>query len=277
MATRKTAASLNTAPSKNSKSTTEITQVTPVKTARAKNTSQPVKRTAATRKTTVKTASKFEEQPFESSMNTSISTGNTSSNKGKVRVKKSYVILVLVLLLLIVGLYFGRSWVVAAVVNGQPISRLEVIRESEKQSGKQALNNLVRNVLIEQEARKDHITVSDKEIDDQVKTVEGNLTKQGQSLDQVLAMQGMTKDDLRNLIRLDQLVGKIVGKDIKIQDKDITDYMDKNKDLLPKDQTDAQIRATVRDRLKQQQLNDKVQAWLANLQSKANILYFVNY
>ena len=199
------------------------------------------------------------------------------SSPKALRVRKSYLLLGLIIIVFAAFLYFFRGFFVAAVVNGQPRPRLAVVRETEKQSGKQALNTLVRNTLIEQEAKKQNVSVSDDEINSEMKKVENTLSKQGQKLDQVLALQGMTREDLRKLIRLDKLVGKMVGKDVKVSDKDVADYIDKNKDTLPKDQSEDQIKNTVKERLRQQQLNSKVQSWLANLQSKAKILYFVQY
>src|SRR5690349_14247110 len=70
------------------------------------------------------------------------------------KVRKSYVLFIIAILALGALLYVGRGLFVAAVVNGQPISRISVIKETEKQSGKQALDTIVRNTLIEQEARK---------------------------------------------------------------------------------------------------------------------------
>lgn len=191
--------------------------------------------------------------------------------------RKLYVVLIILVVALIALAFKYRGVFVAATVNGQPISRLSVVKESEKQSGKQIINNLVRNNLIEQEAKKQNVTITDQEIDTEIKKVEDNLKKSGQKLEQVLSVQGLTKEDLRKLIRLDKLVGKMVGKDVKITDKQITDYIDKNKESLPQNQTEAQIKTTVAAQLKQQELNTKVQAWLANLQSKAKIQYFVQY
>lgn len=191
---------------------------------------------------------------------------------------RKYLILAIVLIVVLGALlYIYRGLFVAAVVNGQPISRWSVIQQTEKQAGKQALNTLVRNTLIEQEAQKEHVTVSDQEVNDEMKTVQNNLSKQGQNLNQVLALQGMTMNDLRNLVRLDKLVSKMVGKDIKVSDKDVNDYIDKNRDLLPKDQSEDQLKKTVAAQLKQQQLNTKVQAWLTDVQNKAKIIYFVQY
>ncbi len=227
-------------------------------------------------KTSVKTRTSVQSLAVdEPVMTKSPATKNQKPQAAKM--KKSYVLLILAIIAIGALLYVSRSLFVAAVVNGQPISRLAVIKDAEKQSGKQSLTTLVRNILIEQEATKRNVTISDQEINDEIKKVEGNLSKQGQKLDEVLTMQGMTRDDLRRLIRLDKLVGKIVGKDIQVSDKDITDYIEKNKDTLPQGQTDEQIRQSVKDRLKQQMLSEKVQAWLADIQKKAKIIYFVQY
>lgn len=192
------------------------------------------------------------------------------------KMKKSHAVLLIVILVVAALVYGLRSFIVAATVNGQPITRLAVVKDAEKQAGKQALDNLVRNTLIEQEAKKQKVTVTDKEIDDEIKKAEESLAKQGRKMDDVLALQGLTRQDLRKLIRLDKLVTKMVGK-VVVTDKDVNDYIDKNKDTLPVGQTDEQLRKTVKDQLTQQALSTKVQAWLAELQKKAKIQYFVQY
>jgi foldase protein PrsA len=194
-----------------------------------------------------------------------------------VRVHKSTLIIAIAIIAVGAFLYFGRGFIVAAVVNGQPISRLALIQEAEKQSGKQALAGLVRNILVEQEAKKQNVTITEKQIDDQIKTVEANLSKQGQNLDQMLTLEGMTRADLRKVIRLDLLVTKMVEKNIKVSDKDVSDYIEKNKDILPKDQSESELKKTVLDRLKQQQLSQKAQEWLTGLEKNAKVVKFVNY
>jgi len=239
---------------------------------------------AKSKKPTTKTAAK-KSAPKKSSVKTpvkkasdvSINTISKLKSIKSLKVKKSYAILVLVMFVLGALLYYGRGLFVAAVVNGQPISRVSIIKETEKQAGKQALDNIVRNTLIEQEARKQKVTVTEKEIEDEIKKVDEKISAQGQKLDDVLVMQGMTREDLRRLIRLDKLVGKIVGKDIKVSDSEINDYITKNKDLLPKDQTEEQLKKVVSEEIRQQKLNQKVQTWLASLKASARILYFVQY
>lgn len=200
-----------------------------------------------------------------------------SEEKKAFKMRRSYVILAAVIVALGVLLYTGRGFFVAAVVNGQPISRWAIIKEAEKQSGKQALDTIVRNALIEQEARKLNIAVSDAEVGSEMKKVEGQLSAQGQKLDDVLVTQGMTRQDLVKILRLNILVKKIVGNDVKISDQEVNDYIEKNKDLFPQDQSDEQKKKAAVDRLKQQKLSEKTRAWLTDLQTKAKVIYFVQY
>ena len=117
----------------------------------------------------------------------------------------------------------------------------------------------------------------DAEIDAEIKKVESQVSKQGRKLDDVLALQGMSRTELRKLIKLDKLVGKIVGKDVKVTDKEVADYIQQNKEMLPQDQTEEQLRKTATENLKQTKLNEKVRAWLESIQAKAKVLYFVQY
>jgi len=200
-----------------------------------------------------------------------------TSEKQAFKMRRSYAILAVVIAVLGILLYVGRGLFVAAVVNGQPISRWSIIKEAEKQSGKQALDTIVRNVLIEQEARKLKIAVSNAEVDSEIKKVEGQLAAQGQKLDDVLVMQGMTRDDLVKILRLNILVRKVVGNDVKISDQEINDYIEKNADLFTQEQTDEQKKKAAEDRLKQEKLGEKTRAWLTDLQTKAKVIYFVQY
>jgi len=255
MATKKTTTKTATKKSAPKTATKAVTKKTPNKTA--------PKKTAIKSEAAVTPETEKQEKKVTPQQNT-------------VKLRKPYVILIIVIVLLAAALYYFRGLFVAAVVNGQPISRLAVVQQAEKQSGKQTLDTLVRDALIEQEAKKENVSVSDKEVTDEISTLQNNLKKQGQSLDQVLSAQGMSQDDLRKLIRLDKLVQKMVGKDVKVTDKEVNDYIAKNKDSLPST-NEAALKKQVKAQLTQQKTNEAVQTWLANIQQKANIVYFVQY
>ena len=261
MATKKTASTKKT-----------TTKAAPKKTVAAKKTTAK----KAPAKTAVKAPPVTKTEPELKNTKTTTATPASSAPSQQVKVRKSYVALIVIILLLGAAIYYFRGLFVAAVVNGQPISRLEVVQQAEKQSGKQTLDTLVRDALIEQEAKKENVTVSDKEVNDEITTLQNNLKKQGQTLDQVLATQGMSLDDLKRLIRLDKLVQKMVGKKVKVSDKEVNDYIAKNKDSLPQTD-DATMKKQVKAQLTQQKTNEAVQSWLADLQQKANVVYFVQY
>ncbi len=78
---------------------------------------------------------------------------------------KSESLLIFAAILLVAALlYYFRSIFVVATVNGQPVSRIEFNSQIEKYAGKQILNLLITDKLIQQEADKRHIKVSGKEI-----------------------------------------------------------------------------------------------------------------
>lgn len=242
------------------------------------------KRTSASRsasRTSAKTTAPVSKATENTTPSSSATTASTSSDASKsassFKVRKPYIALVITILLLGAALYYFRGLFVAAVVNGQPISRLEVVRQTEQQSGKQTLDTLVRNALIEQKAKKENVSVTEKEINDEIKKLQDNLSKQGQNLDQVLQAQGMSQEDLKKLIRLDKLVAKMVGKDVKVSDDEINKYIEDNKDALPQDADEATLKKQVSEQLKQQKTNEKVRNWLAEIQKEANVTYFVQY
>lgn len=187
-----------------------------------------------------------------------------------------FIIGLIVVVLIGLGFYF-KGLFVAALVNGEPISRLAVIQDMEKRDGKQVLSSLITQTLILQEAKKKNIIIAQKELDDMIKKLADDLKKQGQNLDEALSAQGMTRKDLEGQFRLKKLVEKLLEKDIKVTDKEISDFVEKNKASIPTDMKEEQIKANAKDQLMQEKLSVKAQAWLADLNKKATINYFVNY
>lgn len=197
------------------------------------------------------------------------------------RAKKRYIITVVIILAIIGLLYAFRSQFIVATVNGQPISRSEFNTEMQKEAGKKSMDALVTKILIIQEANKRNITESDADVNDQVKKIQDQLKKQGQSLDQALAMQGLTMADLKEQIKIEKLIEKLLGDKIKVSDKEVDDYMKKMQDAQAAGGADAATtpkmsRDAVMQQLKQSKLNDQVQPWIQNLQQKAKINYFLN-
>lgn len=188
---------------------------------------------------------------------------------------------------LIVGLVAGviflafalKGLFIAATVNGQVISRLSVIKELESQGGKRILENIVTQALIQQEAKKKNITINQADIDKEIASTESQLATQGQNLEQWLSFQGMTKETFREQVRLQKIVEELLGKDIAVTDAEIADFTEKNQEVLAEraGSDSTKVTTMVKEQLKRQKLNEKVQPWLAELQKNAKINYFVSY
>jgi foldase protein PrsA len=186
--------------------------------------------------------------------------------------------LLLVLVIILAGLlYFFRSLFVVALVNGQPITRLSLLQELEKQGGKSTLNSLVTKSLILQEAKKQKITVTAQEVDQSLTQLEENLAAQGQDLNQLLEMQGTTRDSLKDQFRIQTIVEKIVGKDIQVTDQEVKDFAEENKSSFPKDAKVEEVSASARQQLRRQKINEKASAWLDSLHKNAKIQYFLQF
>lgn len=194
---------------------------------------------------------------------------------GRLRKNK---VAIAILLIVVVGLgYYFRGFLVAAVVNGKPISRISLIKELERQGGKAALDSLVTEALIEGEARKQGISVLPKEVDEEVAKIEQQLAEQGQDLNQVLVAQGMDRTDLAKQVRLQKLVEQIVGSEVAANEEEITKYLEDYGSYLSQDLSEEEKRARAKEQVEQQKLSEKFYAWLTEAKEKAKINYFVSF
>lgn len=193
----------------------------------------------------------------------------------KINVK--VVVAIVVVIFLAAVAYYFKGYYVAALVNGTPISRLSVIQELERQSGKAALESLVTKRLIENEARKKNITVSDDDISAEIKKIEEQLAKQGGSLQMVLSQQGMTEERLREQIGLQKEIEKIIADKIAVSDAEVDTYIQDTKAVPAKDEKPEDMKTRIKEQLKQDKFSKEADAWIAALKDGAKIQYFVDY
>ncbi len=197
---------------------------------------------------------------------------NFNLDKRKLPFALAFAILVLLLVLL-----FRKGIFVAALVNGEPISRLSVVQSLEKQSGKATLESLITKKLILQEAKKRNVTITKQQVDGEIKKIETNLKTQGTTLDQALTQQNMTKDQLNDEIKIQLYIQEMVGKNIKVTDKEITNFITANKTQFPEGTTETQMKQEALSQLKSQKLQENTQKFIDEIQKKAKISHLVNY
>ena len=189
---------------------------------------------------------------------------------------KKRVITFLVIVLVLTGVYFSRSLIFAAWVNGKPVYRYSLIRELEKQGGKQVLASLVEQALISAEAKKSNVTISEIEIETEIKKIEETISGQGISLDEALKLRGMTRKDLEKQIGTQKIVEKILASKILLTDQEVKDYFNANKTLFGQNPVFDKVKDQVRAQLFQQKLSEQYNTWITDLKTKAKILYFIN-
>ena len=193
------------------------------------------------------------------------------------KVNKKVVFAVLLAIILGLSAYFMRNLVVAATINGRPIFRYQVLQRLEEQHGKQMMEALINEALLMQEADKKNITVTQNDINAELKKIEETLSKQGIKLETALTAQNMTKAGLERNVRLQLLAKKIVEKDIKITQKQIDDYTKENKESFPATMKPAEVKEQVKQFLTEQENGKKIQEILTKVKKDAKIKEFVKY
>jgi len=198
----------------------------------------------------------------------------TDEKSIKISIKTATIIVVIIILGVLANIYKGLF--IAATVNGSPISRLTIIQKLEKTSGKNLLDSLITEKLIQDEVNVKKIIVSNDEINARIKEMQDQIVAQGGTLDAMLSAQGMTMDDLKTQIILQKEVEKLVADKINVTDEEVAQYIKDNAISIPSGQ-EATITAQIKDELRNQKLSTEGNALIANLKSQAKIRYFVNY
>jgi len=189
--------------------------------------------------------------------------------------KKTLTLLIIVLL---VGAFFYfKDYFVVAIVDGEPISRLSIIERLEKRSGKAMLDSVITEKLIDNETKRQGISVGEDDINAEIQTIEANVVAQGTTLEEALTQQGMTMEDFRQSITLQEKLEKLLDDKIKVSEEEISTYLEKNKDQLPPSQDQGKLREQVAEQLKGQKLNQEGATYIEELRTKAKIQFFMKY
>ncbi len=132
------------------------------------------------------------------------------------------------IIIAVIVIVFTRQEVVASV-GDEDITKTELYDYLVDLYGADSLNVLIENKIIEMEANKEKVTVSDKEIQEEYQTYADSYGGE-EMLQSVLDQQGMTKKDLEaeieNYFRLEGLL----KPRIEITDEELQSYFDENKE-----------------------------------------------
>jgi parvulin-like peptidyl-prolyl isomerase len=171
----------------------------------------------------------------------------------------------------------SKNFYTVAVVNGTPVYRYSLIKELEKQYGKQLLDQKITEQLILQKAKEQAVEITAEEIDEEIGGIEQNLSAQGQDFEALLEAQGMNRDVLKQQIRMQKLVEKLAPQPEDPSEEEVNAQLEKQKETFPKEMDEAEKRTQVINQLKQQQRNQSIQEWIKSLRDSARIEYLRTY
>lgn len=174
-------------------------------------------------------------------------------------------------LLFIAGIYAAsKGYIVAAVVNGSPVFRWDVTRMLTARYGQQTLESIISEKLIADTAKKEGVTITQKDIDAKTSEVVKSLGP-NVKLDDLLKYQGMNKSDFEHQIAIQLTVERILGKGVTVSDAELDEFISVNKDsMLATDE--AALKGEAREALMSQKINEKIQPWFAKLKESAKIV-----
>lgn len=168
----------------------------------------------------------------------------TPNRAGKVRriltnskKQNSVVIIVLSVALVIVSAlaiffavttYKAKKDEVVAQVGDAKITKDELYTVLAKINGESALDSLINHKIIALELEKKNLTVTDEEIDQELKKIMNEIGGE-EAFNQMLAYYSYTKEDFVKDIKSNTGIRKLLEPDIKITEDEMKEYFEQNK------------------------------------------------
>lgn len=187
------------------------------------------------------------------------------------RSSKSFYIILIVVGLLALAVY-KKSWFVAAMVNGSPITNLELQSRLNQQARTQTLNQLIDEKIILSEAAKNNVIVSEGDVNGKISEIETSVGG-AQALDAMLTQQGQDRNSIRQLIKLRLIVEKLYEKDATVSAEEVSKFIEQNKEQMRATDSAAQEKEAY-DAIKSQKLNQVSGQKFQDLKQKAKVQIF---
>ncbi|MBD2846937.1 peptidylprolyl isomerase [Paenibacillus sp. IB182496] len=128
----------------------------------------------------------------------------------------------------------------AATVNGVAISQEEFLHEVVNQGGAGLLDQMIANELVRQEAESAGVEVTDADVDAELQRIKDSYPSEEQ-FDMVLAQNNLTIEQLREQLRPNVLITKVLEPEFDITDEQMQQYFDENQGAFG---TEEQVRAS---------------------------------
>ncbi|WP_353095176.1 peptidylprolyl isomerase [Tissierella praeacuta] len=143
------------------------------------------------------------------------------------------------ILLLMMSMTACKKEDIVAKVNNEVITKDELYDILVEQNGEQVLDSLISEKIINLEAEKQKIEVSEEDIQKEIEEIQKNSGGE-EAFNQALAYYGYTLEDLKDNITMNLKVKKLLEPSITISEEELSNYFKENKDSFKQEE---QVRA----------------------------------
>ncbi len=148
---------------------------------------------------------------------------------------------------------------IVARVGPEKITKEELYNTLVKYYGEETLNTLITNKIIELEAKKEKITVTDAEIQKEIDAIIDSYGGK-EMFDQYMAYSGMTVEEMKKDIALYLKTIKLIEPRIKITDEEIESYFEENKESFAQAEQVEASHILVKDKATADEIKQKLDA-----------------
>lgn len=131
------------------------------------------------------------------------------------------------LLMLLAGCDERNDYV--AKVNGEKILQTELDDALREQYGTEVLDTLITNKIVELEAKKEGVSVSEDTIQEEYENLAESYGGK-ELLQAALDENGLTEQSVKDNIRMYQLTKNVIATSVNISDEEVAQYFEDNKD-----------------------------------------------
>ena len=203
-------------------------------------------------------------------------------NRPKTKMKRR-IATVLVILVILSGLAVvyaninlkgnsGRIPEVVATVAGEKITKDELTELLLAQAGEQGLNILIAEKLIDLEAKKEKIVVSEEEIEEELADYYEYYGGK-EEFAQALEKSPYTIDEIKKNVAKDLTVKKLLEPRISVSEEEIKEYFEENKEEITGDY--AENKEKIKDLLFAQKMQTEYASWIQELTQEYKVERFL--
>ncbi len=179
------------------------------------------------------------------------------------------------LVVVVVGLltYKVGPWLVPAIVDNSPVSRLEMYSRLEKSYGAQVLDDMVNEKILDRAIADAHVTIDPAKVEEQLKMLETQFESTG-GLDEALKQRGLTRKDLEKQVRTQLSVEVLLADKITPTEEEVKAQFEAGAATMYKDKKLDEVKPSITEELKQTKLRDAFLVWFAEVKKNTKVKTF---